>query len=70
MEPAVQAHFECLSDLILNAGAKHHADIQVLGLVLCRADHAEVLANGNHPGTDLAFLIELEFRGHISLSAS
>lgn len=33
MEPAVQAHLECFLDLILIAGAKHHADIQVLGLV-------------------------------------
>jgi hypothetical protein len=70
MEPAVQAHLECVSDLILRAGAKQHADIQVLGLVCGRADHAEVLPNGNIPGTDLAFFIELEFRSHISLSAS
>jgi hypothetical protein len=33
MEPAVQVHLECFSDLMLNAGAKLHADVQVLGLV-------------------------------------
>jgi hypothetical protein len=33
MEPAVQAELECFSDLIPKAGAKQHADIQVLGLV-------------------------------------
>ena len=33
MERAVQAHLECLPDLLLKAGAKLHADIQVLGLV-------------------------------------
>lgn len=33
MEPAFQANFECFSDRILNAGAKQHADIQVLGAV-------------------------------------
>lgn len=33
MKPAVQAHLECFQDLILKAGAKLHADIQVLGLV-------------------------------------
>jgi len=29
MEPAVQVHLECFSDLMLNAGAKLCADIQV-----------------------------------------
>lgn len=33
MDPAVQAHLECFPDLMLNAGAKLHSDIQVLGLV-------------------------------------
>jgi hypothetical protein len=33
MEPAIQVHLECFSDLMLNASAKLHAGILVLGLV-------------------------------------
>lgn len=60
-----EAHLACFPDLILKAGAKLHADIQVLGLVQRRAAHVEAQPNGYHQGGILFPSLNLSFGGYI-----